>query len=122
MVVVDAEDDAPTLLAAREDGTRWSGAWFVVRRGGAPVAVVEAGFDGADVIPADTVRALVDAAVVAHPGGQPGPSTPPVLPSASVVVPTNLARPGQLRTSLVALDALDHPDFEVVVVDNSRAG
>jgi GT2 family glycosyltransferase len=122
VVVVDAEDAPPTLLAAREDGARWFGAWLVVRRGGAPVAVVEAGFDGADVLPADTVRGLVDAAVAAHPGGPPEPSTPQVLPSASVVVPTNLARPEQLRASLVALDALDHPDFEVVVVDNSRPG
>jgi GT2 family glycosyltransferase len=122
VVVVDAEDAASSLPAERGDGGRWAGVWLVVRRGGAPVAVVEAGFGGEDVLPADTVRGLVDAAVAAHPGGPPEPSTPPVLPSVSVVVPTNLARPRQLRDSLVALDALDHPDFEVVVVDNSRPG
>lgn len=122
VVVVDADGDVPAVTAVREDGSRWAGAWLVVRCTGAPVAVVEAGFAGADALPADAVRRLVEAAVAASPGRPPAPARPPALPSASVVVPTNLARPEQLRASVAALDALDHPDFEVVVVDNSRVG
>ncbi|MCZ2829872.1 glycosyltransferase [Modestobacter sp. VKM Ac-2986] len=119
VAVVDADRDVPALPAVRADGRRWSGAWLVVRRGGAPVAVVEAGFDGAEAIPAERLRRLVDAA--SSPGAPTRATVPDAqLPSASVVVPTNLARPQQLRASLVALDQLDYPDAEVIVVDNSR--
>ncbi len=119
VVVVDGEQAAQPIPAAREDGGTWAGVWLVIRRAGVPVAVVEAAFDGSDVLSADAVQRLVDDALAAQP---PRPAAPPVdrLPSASVVVPSNLARPEQLRTALVALDALDHPDFEIVLVDNAR--
>ena len=86
VVVVDADGDVPAVTAVREDGSRWAGAWLVVRCTGAPVAVVEAGFAGADALPADAVRRLVEAAVATSPGRPPAPARPPALPSASVVV------------------------------------
>jgi GT2 family glycosyltransferase len=41
-----------------------------------------------------------------------------VLPSASVVIPTNFARPDQLRRCVEHLMKLDYPDYEIIVVDN----
>lgn len=40
------------------------------------------------------------------------------LPPASVVVPSNFARPAQLRRCAERLVELDYPDYEVIVVDN----
>ncbi|MGY1709470.1 glycosyltransferase [Geodermatophilus sp. SYSU D00758] len=122
VAVVDVEDRPAALSALREDGTRWSGVWLVVRQGGTPVGVAEVPFDGADAIPREDVAARVTAVVAAAPARPDLSRLAGALPSASVIVPTNLARPQQLRAGLAALDALDHPDFEVVVVDNSAKG
>ena len=40
------------------------------------------------------------------------------LAFASIVVPTLWRRPEQLAATVASLDALDYPDFEIVVVDN----
>jgi cellulose synthase/poly-beta-1,6-N-acetylglucosamine synthase-like glycosyltransferase len=42
----------------------------------------------------------------------------PALARASVIVPTALSRVDQLRRCVQSLLGLDHPDFEVIVVDN----
>ena len=42
--------------------------------------------------------------------------------AARVVVPTAMSRPEQLRSCVRRLDELDHPDYEVIVVDNRPAG
>jgi GT2 family glycosyltransferase len=42
------------------------------------------------------------------------------LARASVVVPSNFARPIQLRRCVERLTELDYPDYEVIVVDNRR--
>jgi GT2 family glycosyltransferase len=44
------------------------------------------------------------------------------LPRATVVVPTAMSRPEQLRNCVRGLTELDHPDYEVIVVDNRPAG
>ena len=46
----------------------------------------------------------------------------PQLARATVVVPTALSRPEQLRSCVRSLTELDHPDYEVIVVDNRPAG
>ena len=121
VVLVDAEQDPPVLAAARPDGTRWSGVWLVVRVGGAPAGLVRLSFDDddRDVVPAAVVA---DAVAGVTRGALPQRSGVPdhELPSATVVVPTDLARPDQLRACLAGLTRLDHPDFEVIVVDNHR--
>src|SRR5580698_8709867 len=55
---------------------------------------------------------------------RPAAHQPPPLPlsRASVVVPTNFGRPAELRRCLKTLAELDHPDYEVIVVDNRPAG
>ena len=46
----------------------------------------------------------------------------PPLERATVVVPTAMSRPEQLRSCVRGLTELDHPDYEVIVVDNRPAG
>ena len=122
VVVVDAEEVAPALVAARSDGSRSRGAWLVVRSGGAVVALTEVDLAGRDVVPSAEVRRLADAVTPA--GVRPRLDEVPdaALPSVTVVVCSDLRRTDQLGACLAALDASDHPDLDVVVVDNSRAG
>jgi GT2 family glycosyltransferase len=119
VVVVDLDVEAPALSPHRLDGPDWAGAWLVVRRAGTPVAVVEVPFSGVDEVPAQEVARLARDAVAEVPERSEFAVPDEMLPSVSVVVPTNLARPAQLRASLVALERLDYPDAEVVLVDNS---
>ncbi|SMO98479.1 Glycosyl transferase family 2 [Geodermatophilus aquaeductus] len=120
VVLADAELLPPALDARRPDGGRWTGAWVVVRVAGTPVGLVELAFGGRDVIPADEVRARVDALTREVPPRERPQVADADLPGVSVVVATDLKRPDQLRTCLAALAAADHPDVEVVLVDNSR--
>ncbi|MFJ8541072.1 glycosyltransferase [Streptomyces sp. NPDC093586] len=90
-----------------------SGPVFVlVRRAGRPVGTLL----GRVPRGADPARELAGLARRLRPGTPPGPVPPP--PSAGVVVATR-ERAGQLARALDSLLAQDHPDFEVVVVDNA---
>ena len=40
------------------------------------------------------------------------------LPRATVIIPTNFARPEQLRRCVERLTKLDYPDYEIIVADN----
>ncbi|WP_408055104.1 glycosyltransferase [Streptomyces mutabilis] len=90
-----------------------SGAVFLlVRRAGRPIGTVLGQVpDGAD-----PVEVLACLARELPPQASSEPS--PVPPSASVVVATR-ERAGQLARALDSLLAQDHPDFEIVVVDNA---
>ncbi|NEK96448.1 glycosyltransferase [Modestobacter muralis] len=120
VVVVDAGPDLPALDVRRPDGTRWSGVWLVVRVAGAPVALVEVDLAGRDVLPADELRRAVDPVARAAAPRPVAVLPDDVLPSISVVVPTDARRPDQLRECLAALAALQGPGLEVLVVDNSQ--
>ncbi len=122
VVVVDVEHDAPTLVPQSSDGRRWSGAWLVVRDHGEPVGIVEVSYDGPDVVRPDEVRERI-APLLSSWAPRRLPRLPDAeLPVASVVVASNLARPGKLRACLEALTRLDYPDPDIVVVDNHRGG
>ncbi|GGQ07181.1 glycosyltransferase [Streptomyces mutabilis] len=90
-----------------------SGAVFLlVRRAGRPIGTVLGQVpDGAD-----PVEVLAGLARELPPQAPSEPS--PVPPSASVVVATR-ERADQLARALDSLLAQDHPDFEIVVVDNA---
>ncbi|WP_144712476.1 glycosyltransferase family 2 protein [Curtobacterium pusillum] len=99
---------AVTLLEA--DGHR--SARLLVRDGVAPLGFVDVPMTG-DVVDGATLRAAVSALPAV-----PQPPIPVRLPSTSVVLCTR-DRADQLRGALDSLLALDHPDFEVVIVDNA---
>lgn len=113
--LVDVELDelgGDASVPATGDGERW----LVVRRGGLPVAMLEAAPDDPEELVAQRLRAV-------------GQTHPPVrrawldvpderLLRASVVVPSLVRRLDDLARCLDSLARLDHPPFEVVVVDN----
>ncbi|WP_372459491.1 glycosyltransferase [Streptomyces olivaceus] len=86
--------------------------FLLVRQAGVPVGTllgeVPEGMDAARVL-AGLARRLLRTAP---------PEAPPVPPRASVVVATR-ERADQLARALDSLLAQDHPDFEIVVVDNA---
>nr|WP_240981987.1 MULTISPECIES: glycosyltransferase family 2 protein [unclassified Streptomyces] len=100
--------------------------YALVRVDGHPAATVlgryEAGEDPAEVLaalaarrPADAATPRTDAERLAAEGG-PAPAAAP--PPASVVVATR-ERPDSLARALDSLLAQDHPDHELIVVDNA---
>lgn len=104
VVVVDVDRPLPVLLQVDAAG-RWHGrARVLIRRGGRPVDVVDV------ELPVD----LADVLDAAEPVAEPVPSTA----SATVVIATR-DRPTSLARCLDTILGLDHPDFDVVVVDNA---
>ncbi|MFF8676409.1 glycosyltransferase [Streptomyces sp. NPDC015237] len=112
-----AEEEAETEAAVLRPGPGsppvTSGAVFVlVRRAGVPVGTLL----GQVPEGADPTRVLAGLARELPRGAPPEPW--PAPPSASVVVATR-ERADQLARALDSLLAQDHPDFEIVVVDNA---
>ena len=90
--------------------------WLVACRGGVPIALVEVDRDPG----APSIAAQLDLLAVAHPAVDlawrdlPDQELPPI----SVVVPSVVRRLGEIESCFSSLDALDYPDYEVVVADN----
>jgi glycosyltransferase involved in cell wall biosynthesis len=113
--------DPPATLWGAEGHERLL---ILVKAHGWPLGVLRLTQDRAraSVSRADLQRALRSQLGYGPGAGQlpPGPeaASPAALPPVSVVVCTR-DRPRSLRVCLAALDCLDYPDFEVVVVDNA---
>ena len=108
VVVVDVDRPLPTLPMADPAG-RWHGrARLLVRRGGRPV----------DVIDVDLPVDLADALAPYRTDDEPVPEPDGPTSSATVVIATR-DRPTSLARCLDGVLALDHPGFDVVVVDNA---
>lgn len=103
-------DDAGTIGLRDAAGHR--AVRLLVRDGVAPLGFVDLPVTG-DTVAVGAVRAAVDALMPV-----PQPPVPVRLPSTSVVLCTR-DRADQLGAALDSLLALDHPDFEVVIVDNA---
>ncbi len=116
VAVVDVASPVGDLDCSRSSAPPYTGAWILVCRSGYPLGIVEMPLRGT-VVPAAELedeihRQLGEAQAWELNGG------PPALPRASVVVPSNFARPAQLRRCAERLVELDYPDYEVIVVDN----
>ncbi|GGT18557.1 hypothetical protein GCM10010240_59580 [Streptomyces griseoviridis] len=108
-----ARDGGATLRPGPGSPPVTAGEVFVlVRRAGRPVGTLT----GRVPEGADPVAVLTELA--GEPEAVPGPVPAAAPPSASVVVATR-ERVGRLARALDSLLAQDHPDFEVVVVDNA---
>lgn len=112
------------LSAARPDGTRYTGVRLLVRRGPDPLGVLDIGFD-VDELSADELDTRLRLARPEWfaPVDEAGVTTPwaeavGYLAFATVVVPSIFQRVEQLERSARALNAMDHPRFEVIIVDN----
>ncbi|MFG3546637.1 glycosyltransferase [Streptomyces sp. NPDC047725] len=114
-----AEGEEPVLRPGPGGPPVTSGPVFVlVRRAGRPVGTLLARVPEG----ADPARELASRAGETGGGGPSGASSAPVPrpPAATVVVATR-GRAAQLGRALDSLLAQDHPDFDVVVVDNAPA-
>ena len=110
--------DVPAGPAA--DGVPYGGAYVLVRVDGRPFTAVAvqlplSAVDVAQAVAASEPYRGATSRAAASPPPQPQDAR---LPSATVVVPTVVSRVAELNRCLDSLALLDHPDAEVVVVDN----
>ncbi len=121
VAVIDVDDPLTDLDCSREDTPPYAGAWILACRDGRPLGSVELPLRGTRVSAADLERELHGRLGEAWWLEPYGSADVPTLVHASVIVPTNAARPAQLRRCVQRLVTLDHPDYEVIVVDNRPA-
>jgi GT2 family glycosyltransferase len=120
VVVVDVSVPLQDLDCRRAESPAYERAWILAHRGGRPLGSIELPVRDA-VIDAATIERELRAALGDAWLRQPADEAPAV-PRASIVVPTAMSRPEQLRRCVAGLVELDHPDYEVIVVDNRPAG
>jgi GT2 family glycosyltransferase len=123
VAMIDVAGPLADLDCGRAERPPYTAAWILVCRAGHPIGSIEIPLHDPVITVAELERE------VSRQLGQDGQRgvqvahQPPPLPlsRASVVVPTNLARPAELRRCLKSLAELDHPNYEVIVVDNRPA-
>jgi GT2 family glycosyltransferase len=122
VAVIDVAEPLADLDCERAEQPPYTAAWILVRKAGRPLGSIEIALRTPVISAAELereVRRQLGDGWDREPQAVPGP--PLTLGRASVVVPTNLARPAELRRCLKSLAELDHPDYEVIVVDNRPA-
>ena len=120
VAVVDVSAPMRDVDCTRAEAPPYRGAWILACRRGRPLGSVELALDGARIEASVLEREL--RARLGDAWSREPPDDSPALARASVVVPTALSRPDQLRRCVARLRELDHPDYEVIVVDNRRQG
>ena len=119
VAVIDVADPLSDLDCARADQPPYAGAFILACRSGCPLGIVEIPLQGTRITAAELEqelrRQLGEAwcreSSYSHSRGA-------KLARASVVVPSIFARPAQLQRCVERLAELDHPDYEIIVVDN----
>jgi GT2 family glycosyltransferase len=120
VAVIDVADPIGDLDCSRDAAPPYARVWILALRAGRPLGHVELPLAGTRIAAADLE--LVLRAEIGEKWWREADRDPPALPRASVVIPTALSRPDQLRRCVQSLLELDHPDFEVIVVDNRPSG
>ena len=121
VAVIDIAAPLADLNCSRPESPPYTAAWILVCRAGRPLGSVEMPLRRPVIAAAE----LADELYRQFGDGwiqQPHHAVPVPLARASVVVPSNFARPVPLEQCLKSLAELDHPDYEVIVVDNRPAG
>jgi GT2 family glycosyltransferase len=121
VAVIDIAAPLADLDCSRPESPAYTAAWILVCRAGRPLGSLEIPLRG----PVVTAAELADELRRQFGDGwyqQPQHAARAPLARASVVVPSNFARPVPLERCLKSLAELDHPDYEVIVVDNRPAG
>jgi GT2 family glycosyltransferase len=127
VAVVDLDEPLEDLGCIRFGGPPYKGAWILACRSGRPLGIAEMPLLGITIPAPELERELrrqlgpawwPESAAAAPPAAPTGVRLPPI----SVVIPSTLQRVDGIRSCLDSVAALDYPDFEVIVVDNRRAG
>jgi GT2 family glycosyltransferase len=123
VAVIDVARPLADIDCGRAELPPYTAAWILVCKDGRPLGSIEIPLRDPVIAAAELEREV--SRQLGDDWRQDGPVAhqPPPLPlsRASVVVPTNFARPAELRRCLKTLAELDHPDYEVIVVDNRPA-
>jgi GT2 family glycosyltransferase len=120
VAAVDIADPIGDLDCTRAAAPPYACAWILVCRAGRPIGSVELPLHGSTRIGAAELEQELRTRLGSAWSLEPTPPRP-VLARASVVIPSALSRRDQLQRCIDSLLALDHPDFEVIVVDNRPA-
>jgi GT2 family glycosyltransferase len=120
VAVVDVAHPLSDLGCSHEGQEPYQGAWILACRDGRPLGVAEMPVNGTSIVAPELEREL--RRQLGDAWWRDARSEPRALPSASVVVPTDVSRLAPLRRCVERLTRLDYPDYEVIVVDNRRAG
>jgi GT2 family glycosyltransferase len=123
VAVIDVAGPLADIDCGRAEQPPYTAAWILVCKAGRPLGSIEIPLREPVIAAAELEREV--SRQLGDDWHRDGPVAhqPPPLPlsRASVVVPTNFARPAELRRCLKTLAELDHPDYEVIVVDNRPA-
>jgi cellulose synthase/poly-beta-1,6-N-acetylglucosamine synthase-like glycosyltransferase len=125
VAMIDVARPIADLDCTRASGTPYAGAWVLACRDRRPLGSIALALDGTTRIPAAELERELRSRFGRKCSREvePWPIVPAsALPRASVVVPTAMSRPDQLRRCVRGLLELDHPSYEVIIVDNRRAG
>ena len=121
VAVVDVSDPLSDLDCARTAEPPYAGAFILACRSGRPLGIVQMPLDGTRITAAELEHELRRQLGEAWSRESSySDSSTAKLARASVVVPSILERPAQLQRCIKRLAELDHPDYEIIVVDNRR--
>jgi GT2 family glycosyltransferase len=120
VAVIDVAGPLADIDCGRAEQPPYTAAWILVCKAGHPLGSIEIPLRAPVIAAAELEREVSRQLGEDWHRDRPAAHQPPPLPlsRASVVVPTNFARPAELRRCLKTLAQLDHPDYEVIVVDN----
>jgi GT2 family glycosyltransferase len=123
VAVIDVAGPLADIDCGRAEQPPYTAAWILVCQAGRPLGSIEIPLRDPVIGVAELEREVSRQLGEEWRRDRPAAHQPPPLPlsRASVVVPTNFARPAELRRCLKSLAELDHPDYEVIVVDNRPA-
>lgn len=120
VAAIDLARPLSALDCTRPSGPPYTAAWILVSRSGCTVGNITIPLTGtliaAGELAYEVRRQLGEAKTETR------QANTSALARATVVIPTNFARPDQLRRCVEQLTKLDYPDYEIIVVDNRPAG
>ena len=116
VAIIDIGKPLSDVDCTRASEPAYTAAWILVCRSGRPLGNITIPLKGTLITVAELEYALRQQ-LGEREAGHPQVNTS-ALAKASVVIPTNFARADQLQRCVERLTKLDHPDYEIIVVDN----
>lgn len=116
VAMIDVANPLSDLDCTRDGAPPYEEAWILACRSGRPLGIVELPLHGPWIRATELEQEL--RSELGQAWSHELPADAPPLVHASVIVPTAVSRADQLRRCVRRLTELDHPDYEVIVVDN----